>query len=269
MAICPYCGKSIALSRTPERGMMQSWGRSMLLESTVSTPWPGDDFPAQPNFTEWERREPVRAATFESDVRVPFMTALFSGVFGGLILVMPAIYFHWPWWIPGTVACVVPGVVWAATVTDGRSMLRRVERIVNRDIDGDGAVGPVEHRTVIEGRIWDGEHVRDLILYFDGVRPDQIDTLFQAALSGGALNEAAWCGNSKPFAKAQFVGVRDRMIGAGLWAWANPDAHAQGVRISAAGRAIMSKWREQFARTHTHANTGNENWGMQDDERGV
>lgn len=253
MAMCPYCGKALELvgrDMTPTA----PWENVRIYESSASFPWPGaGDAPAE-MWQEWERREPVRSPTFDGDVRVPLAQSVICGVFVTLLSVPLAVIVEWPLYLAPVAGLVVASAVWAAFLGQHRAMMWRVETILNRDIDGDGAAGrPVEHRTVIEGRIDDGRNIRDLILYFDDVPPEKIDLLFQAALGGQSLSEPAWCGKGKPFSKPQFVGVRDRMIETGLWAWVNPEAHAQGVQVLANGRVLMSRWRAQFARTHAHA----------------
>lgn len=256
IATCPHCGRTVYLSKIGTEPAVRPQMKT--LELSMSAPWmSSDDVPARPDFAEWERREPVRAATWESDVIVCWGQAVISGAFITMFASGLVIWREWPWFVAFIPGAFTAAAVWFVTMSDARSMLRRVETIINRDLDGDGFKGePVEHRTVIEGRIGDGEHVKDFVLYFDGVEPERIETLFRAALGGASLSEPAWCGAGKPFSKKQFVGVRDRMIDAGLWGWVNDEAHRQGVRVSAAGRALMSRWLEQFVRAHSHARTG-------------
>lgn len=255
MTVCPYCGKAVELVR---RDSSSSRQLAAILESTAQFGWPDIDDSSivdlDPGWAEYERRQAGRAPTVEGDVRVPLAQSVIGGIMTGILAVPPVVIFEWPWQVPLVVSMVVSAVSWFAFIGEHRNMLWRVEKVLNRDFDGDGHKGnPVEHRTVIEGRIDDGHNVRDLILYFDDVPPEKIDLLFEAALGGVSLSEPAWCGKGKPFSKQEFMDVRDRMIEAGLWAWVNPEAHAQGVQVLANGRVLMSRWRDEFARKRSHA----------------
>jgi len=260
LAICPYCGKRVELvgrdmmTITPHPPFVESMRQ---LDTTAPFDWTDadtDEVIMEPGWTEYERRQAGRAPTVEGDVGVPLSQSVIGGIMSGLLAVPPTVMFDLPWQVPLLVSTVVSAVFWFVFLGEHRNMLWRVERILKTDIDGDGQRGkPVEHRTVIEGRIDDGRNIQDLVLYFDDVPPEKVDLLFQAALGGQSLCEPAWCGKSKPFSRPQFVGVRDRMIDAGLWAWINPESHAQGVQVLANGRVLMSRWRAQFARTHAHS----------------
>lgn len=253
MTVCPYCGKPIELVKGDALRLSLPWECVRDYESTTPFSFPGSPS-TEPAWAEYERREAGRQPTVDGDVRVPLAQSVVGGVFVGLLAIPPTVILNWPWQVPFIASIVVSAVSWFTFIGEHRNMLWKVEKVLNRDFDGDGHKGePIEHRTVIEGRIDDGRNIQDLVLYFDDVPPEKVDLLFQAALGGQSLCEPAWCGKGKPFSKPQFVGVRDRMIETGLWAWVNPEAHAQGVQVLANGRVLMSRWRAQFARTHAHA----------------
>ena len=70
-------------------------------------------------------------------------------------------------------------------------------------------------------------------------RYEQLIALSQGVLSGRAFAENTWTGAGKPFSKNEFYSLRDEMIMRGLLAWNNPNAHAQGVRVTPTGRAVL------------------------------
>ena len=149
--------------------------------------------------------------------------------------------------------------MWFSAVADTRSLLRKVETFVGKDLDRDGHVGK-RHTTSINVRVeQDGRGPQDLFLQFEDVRPEQLNELFMAVLRGNSMSESSWTGAGKLLSKKRFRAVRDGLMDADLLRWQNEDAHAQGLTLTKAGRAVLSRWVADFARTHTHAQDGTQN----------
>jgi len=87
---CPYCGKPIAVTKAAERG---GWSQLQPLEFAVNSPW-AHDLPER-DFAEYERMEPVRAATWESDGLGLLGQSLGSGVFVALFAGALAVWHGW------------------------------------------------------------------------------------------------------------------------------------------------------------------------------
>jgi len=96
------------------------------------------------DFTEAVRQSPARPATVESDFLVIALQAIGCGVAACLLSIGASFAFDWPWWVPVVTLGGTMSLAWFVLLTDQRKLLRVVERIVGRDIDGDGAVGEPE-----------------------------------------------------------------------------------------------------------------------------
>ena len=117
----------------------------------------------------YERRRPVREASLESDVAVPGLQALLSGLAAAVITGGVASWAAWP--KPWTLALVAGGagvaLSWLALLRDSRNLLWEVETLLGADLDRDGSVGaPVkiaepEARTVrVEVKSHGGKRIR-------------------------------------------------------------------------------------------------------------
>lgn len=121
--------------------------------NTAST-WPRSADRAQQVPAEVETSTPARAASFQSDVLVPMCQA---GVTGGLLgavvtaaalILAPGLDAHpVALWAGATLAIVT--VAWLALLVDHRRLLWAVERLINADLDQDGATGEPAERLVI------------------------------------------------------------------------------------------------------------------------
>jgi len=217
---------------------------------------PPEGLPVDP--VEYHAEQATRIPSVGADVSVPFLQAVGTGVFVGVFSGSLAIWQGFSWQIPVLLATISAALMWFSAVADTRSLLRKVETFVNRDLDRDGHIG--EHITSINIRVeQDGRGPQDLFLRFEGVRPEQLHELFQAALRGDSLSESRWTGGGKLFSKPKFCDVRDGLLDADLLRWQNEDAHAQGLTLTKSGKAVLTRWCDEFARTHTHAQDGTQN----------
>ena len=149
--------------------------------------------------------------------------------------------------------------MWFTALTDTRALLRRVETFAGRDLDGDGHIG-TRHTTSINVRVeQEGRGPQDLFLQFEDVRPEQLNDLFRGALRGDSLSESRWTGAGKTFSKPKYCDVRDGLLDAHLLQWQNADSHSQGLSVTKAGKAVLTRWVADYAGTHTQAQDGTQN----------
>lgn len=196
---------------------------------------------AQPAaYTDTERRIP-RGSTLEGDVLVPFLQSVITGAIGALV--------SWTFWeapLPGF--AVGFALCWLILLVQTRSLLREVERVTRRDLDGDGVVGPpepgppAEHILRIEMADSHGQ-VRRAVNLRSPVPPDRLADLAAAALRGDSLAEGVWGGPGKAFSLDEFRALREELIGARILEWRNPRAHNQGTRVvdAAAARHVLER----------------------------
>lgn len=232
MALCPYCGKAINLTRADGGGV--PWATLRPFELSTSTPWAtAHDFPARPDFAEYVRSEPVRAATVESDFSVVFLQAVGSGLFVGLLGGGLAVWLGWPWFAPVASGLVTASVVWFGALADSRSMLRRVERVVNRDLDGDGDIGPqtVQHEYTVKEQRADGSTSWQVLVGLP-LEPESLREFARGVLAGRTSTHS-WAGVLE---RKEFEQIRDRLISGGFARWAGRNRN-QGWELTHKGRA--------------------------------
>jgi hypothetical protein len=144
-------------------------------------------------------------------------------------------------------ALAVAGVVFAV-VTFGAWMSYRgrwqwvIEKYLGVDLDRDGFIGqpePVHQlpplRVIVEED--QGRHAE----FIDLPYPEKLPQLAAGLLAGRTFNQTAWTGHAGIFSRAEFDSLRDTMIERGLLVWKNPEAKAQGVVLTAPGRAVMRR----------------------------
>jgi hypothetical protein len=119
----------------------------------TATPWaqpaPSRDLPPS---GELESQVPTRAASFQSDVLVPFCQA---GVTGVLLGIVGAVALFWPdldahpvvVWLG--LAELITCATWLLLLLDHRRLLWAWERPVNLDLNQDGQIDKPEERLVI------------------------------------------------------------------------------------------------------------------------
>lgn len=200
--------------------------------------------------SEWGQQvvtpQPVdRLSTLEGDVYVPALQALLLAVAWGLVasvvVSVVVICSGVAWWLAVAAFVVVAVAVLAWQATAGvqlrRDLLWRRELLEGVDLDGDGVVGcPPSPSMCVE--VAEGRSTRFVELE---VEPDQAARFARGVLAGRPLAEASWTGRGALFSRSEFRGVRDELLERGMAVWVNERAHAQGVVLTAAGRAVFRR----------------------------
>ena len=190
-----------------------------------------------------------RADTLEAGVYVPTLQAVVLGLAWGIVagMVAGAVAFwqSWPWWVVPLVGAASSALVGAYHLTGGiqlrQSLLWKREEL-RRDPDGDVvgqpalALEPVTVRLELTGP----EPGRTQFLNLD-IGPERMSQLCRSVLAGRSLSEGEWTGAGRPFSRAEFRNLRGLLIERGLVRWNNDRAKAQGVTLTAAGRAVFRK----------------------------
>lgn len=147
---CPHCGRLIeARAINPGRFReMQTFESSRRWEPSHSVPALPVQSEPRIDFTEAVRQSPARAATVESDFSVIALQAIGCGVAACLLSIGATFAFDWPWWVPIVTLGGTMSLAWFVLLMDQRKLLRVVERIIGRDIDGDGAIGTPERPSI-------------------------------------------------------------------------------------------------------------------------
>lgn len=180
----------------------------------------------------------------------PVIVPLFqAGVTGILIALCAVSLVHYL--APGTALFPPFLLVWTgSTLVSWLAYRARwqyvIERVLGVDLNNDGYIGapsiqvaPYAEPPVITPQVMrvilDQEHVTDFI---DLPYPEKIPQLASGLLEGRTFKAETF---NHLFHRSEFERVRDEMIRRGLATWKNERAHAQGVELTAAGRAVMRK----------------------------
>lgn len=176
-------------------------------------------------------------------VTVPFLqaaiTGLLAGIAAGVLVAILGIEVS-PW--------AAGAVVWTlATLGSWLSFRARwqmvIERALGVDLNGDGRIGDEPEPPALPPLrvevMQEGGRRGDFI---DLPYPDRLPELASGLLSGRRqFAQTAWTGAAGVFSRAEFDNLRGEFLRRGLARWKNPQAPAQGVELTPAGRAVLRK----------------------------
>jgi len=141
-----------------------------------------------------------------------------------------------PWAAGALVGCLFAFITW---LSYRNRWSWRLERILGVDLNGDGIIGkPTRPETVrIEMIESGGKDVQ----FIDLPSADKLPALASGLLEGRQFSQSVWTGNGQLFTRGEFEALRSELIRRGLASWKNPDAPAQGIVLTAAGRAVFKR----------------------------
>ena len=188
----------------------------------------------------YEQMEPARAGNVHSDVLVPLLQSLITGILGGSLLTLLALAFltqntEHALYAFGFSFVLITAVVWMGLLDDHKRLLWRVERLVGKDFDGDGVIGDPDRLVVEIHRPGTYEDRTEFIHL--GVGRDRFIEFVRGILSGEPISVARWTGIGKPFRRGEFESLRSTLMERGILRWRDSKNH--GVEITAEGREIL------------------------------
>jgi len=194
-------------------------------------------------FKEMTRTMPTRNPTREGDVIVPlaqaFITALCVGILAGII----TLWREWSWPIPFVAFSVILAISWWWLLLDHRSLLRVTERVIGRDVDGDGFIGAPQPAPVQETSIAYTEPTPGgLHMERDTLKVSQAELAFigrQVILGGRPFSKAIVDGVT--ITENRFRDVQAIMREKGYARYKNPTAPKQGAELTRKGEATL-RW---------------------------
>lgn len=229
MKICPHCHRPIRSRRSARPGHTFEMSAS-------APPWPQADSPA-PTYTEATKRSPVRAASMDSDVFVPFFQALITSVVIAILAIPLTILMAWPWQCPLLAFCLVLPLAWWGFVSDQRSTLWAVETIINEDLNGDGYIGAQAAlpppRVEVEVREGPVTQLHDL--------PGDLDALsnFARGVIDHRWRFSERGAAASGYGATTFKELRTIFIERGWAVWNHPNYPQQGVALTRKGAEIL------------------------------
>jgi hypothetical protein len=230
----------------PSLGKGRDW-QSLTPRADATGPGWLHDVARAPTFTEAHRTSPARPASTESDVVVPLLQSLITGVIVGLpVGTFVALAFQWPWWSAPAIAigAVIPAV-WLHRLGAHSRALWTVEKIFNRDVDGDSFTGEPPRQS-FEMEVKTGRTIQR----FDMPgRLEQFYTLARGILRGKPFSEHEWTPQRRLYSVPTFRQIRSRLLELRYIEWVNPMLHFQGLRVTDRGHDFMESFVEQWSPT--------------------
>lgn len=238
---CPICGYNITRGGEWSRTDYHTFEQTTDFMPTGGTRAPAP-VAAVPAGVTLKRQRPARAATLRSDVAVPCIQSVITGLLaimggGGIaaaagwdVLIVSAI-----------VGAIVTGAAWYLLLRQHSDLLWEIETITGVDLDGDGEKGRPKESTPVEVHIPPGKDQEGKqTLFMDLPAPPDVLRIFaRAVLSGQPMTEGAWSGKGRLFSKPEFILLRDELIDRKLAAWRNPKHHAQGCYLRKSGKYVF------------------------------
>jgi hypothetical protein len=226
---CPRCGYDP--SRDPD---WRSWERRDYRAYGLAETLPAG--------SEYERRKPERSASLESDALVPvvqsLVSALVASISAGVASALTGIWQPFP--AAGVCGVGALALSWLVLLREHRGLLWDVERVISGNFGTESPTGTPQDVLRVEITEHKGHNQHISYLELPGT-PQQLMTLANGLLGGKGTSESDWTGSGKPFSRSEFREIRTALIDRGLATWANPDHHAQGWELTAAGRAVMRR----------------------------
>ncbi len=179
----------------------------------------------------------------EGGVLVPGLQALLTGFVCGLAALAVTAWFGLPWLaIGGTVFAVTMAGAWLSYRGRWQWLL---ERILGADLNGDGTIGqplPLPAPKPENIRIELVQNAGHEVEYIDLPFPEKLPLLASGLLEGKRqFSLTAWTGDGQLFSRAEFETLRTELLKRKLAEWKNPEAPAQGIKLTPAGRAIFRR----------------------------
>jgi len=114
---------------------------------------------------------------------------------------------------------------------------------------------PAQRRDRVEVEVSKPEERAMMFLDLPG-SADQLAQLASGVLAGKPFSEGTWSGGGRPYTRAEFRQLRGDLLERGLLTWRNDSAPAQGVELTAPGRAVFRKIAQDSARARAHVRGG-------------
>ena len=179
--------------------------------------------------------EPVRDPALSSDFVLPLLQSVVTGVLVGALVALSGVGGG-GWRVFWLAFLAVALLAWFWTLSVAREALWRLESVLQKDIDGDGAVG-VPERPVVRVEVEAGSHLA--LIDFHGLTDmAQLQTFARLALEGD-LNERAVKG-ALELARPEWQALRDDLLSRGLLAWNVANSRKHGVALTRRGADVLN-----------------------------
>ena len=173
-------------------------------------------------------------------VVVPGLQSLITGVLVGAAAGAVSAWFNLPAWaIAGTAAATISATAWLSYRGRWAWLLEQASGV---DLNGDHFIGepqqpaPQPVRVIVEQ---DNGHQVDYIDLPPTIDREKAALFARGLLGGRVFAQTAWTGATGLFSRGEYDQLVSVFISRGLAQWRNPGAHAQGLTLTAPGRAVL------------------------------
>jgi hypothetical protein len=187
-----------------------------------------------PAGVEWEKKMPAREANMQSDVFVPLVQSLVTGLCAGV-----GCGAIWDIPVGLVIGAASTGICWLLLMGEHRRLLWIIETIKGVDLDGDGEIGEPT-TTRIEVDITDGKKKRAINIDF-GFPQEKFVIFAKGILAGKSTSVNTWTGSGKLFSDTEFDNLRDELIARRLAHWKNPEHHNLGWKFNKVGFRVLCR----------------------------
>jgi len=168
--------------------------------------------------------------TIEAGFKLPVAQSLLMAFVALLLTSLGALRWGWHYTSP-LIAAVIAFCLsaWLLTI-DSRRLLRTVERVIGKDLDGDGEIGfTVEITDLTQDK-------KRMTFANFPARQAEVERFATAAING-------WLTVNSPhkLSRRKFTQLRDVSLDRGLLAWRCAEARQQGVELTAVGRHVFKR----------------------------
>ena len=217
---CPACGVALRVEAMGTGSGSGGWqsGRAFAMG-------------AAPLGSEYSRETPLAdMSSIEAGVKTPLAQAIITATVCGLLVILGCVFKSWPWVAIPTAWVITFALAWWVLLLNTRGLLKTVERVIGKDLDGDGQIGfTVEITDLTEGK------KRMSFAHFPA-RQAEVERFATAAING-------WLTVNSPhrLSRRKFTQLRDVSLDRGLLAWRCAEARQQGVELTAVGRHVFKR----------------------------
>lgn len=133
---------------------------------------------------------------------------------------------------------------WNKLLGESNERLWKTEEIINKDIDGDGHVGPPE-QIVLRGVI---EDKKGIVSGSKHLMPFSVDKFMKFCKGVGTkgLTYRAWTGRNGVFSDSEFEALMTFLLENNFARWVNEDSPNQGRELTRLGKKVLEEYRRKI-----------------------
>lgn len=182
--------------------------------------------------------------TYQTGLLLPLAQSSITGLIASTILSMIA------WWVGeqfgevnlsdmlylwAITALIITFVTWAFMLWRWHILTGPFERILQRDLNGDGVIGDPSPPQPY--RLWIRENPQTQTQMILPCTQDQVTTMAQLVTNGVPFTEANFTGRNRPFSQNQFREIRIALVKSGMIVQRNSKTEKQGFDWTERGLA--------------------------------